>query len=324
VRGIFSSPPSYLLKVRRLKVKPKTRIKTGLEKSIGENSVFYPYFYLLPYALFFLIFWVYPLFDGFYVSLCRYDFAETQKTFIAFKHYISLPFDPLFRASFINTFIFVLETTPLIIGVGLGFALLLNLPFLKGKTVLRVLLISPFMLSIAAVCMTWEWILGSQFGLLNYYFSQLRLPTQTWLLERGWSLFAVVLTTLWWTVGFNTILFLAGLQEIPDVLHEAAKIDGAGRWSNFWYITLPCLRPVLLFIIVMQIIASFKIFGQVFIMTGGGPAESSRVMVQHIYETGFQYYRMGEASAIAWVLFAVIMVFTLAQFKVLSKQTIEY
>lgn len=308
-----------------MEAKTKTRIKKkGLEKFIGENSVTYPYFYLFPYALFFLIFWVYPLFDGFFVSLCRYDFAEAQRTFIAFKHYISLPSDPLFRASLINTFLFVLETTPLIIGVGLAFALLLNLSFLKGKTILRVLFISPFLLSIAAACITWEWILGSQFGLLNYYFSQLGLPTQAWLVERGWSLFAVVLTTLWWTVGFNVILFLAGLQEIPDVLYEAAKIDGAGRWSNFWYITLPCLRPILLFIIVMQIIASFKIFGQVFIMTGGGPADSSRVMVQHIYETGFQYYRMGEASAIAWVLFAIIIVFTLAQFKVLSKQRIEY
>jgi multiple sugar transport system permease protein len=131
---------------------------------------------------------------------------------------------------------------------------------------------------------------------------------------------AVVVTTVWWTSGFNMILFLAGLQDIPEHLYDAAKIDGAGNWGLFRYVTLPGLRATLLFVGVTTIIGSFRVFGQVFVMTNGGPFDSTRTIVQHIYESGFRYFKMGVASSVAWVMFSIVLVFTFIQFRLLKEQ----
>ena len=149
------------------------------------------------------------------------------------------------------------------------------------------------------------------FGLVNHYLDMLGLPQQHWLTQSPWSLVAVALATVWWTTGFNMVIFLAGLQEVPEDLYDAAKVDGAGVWSLFWNITLPCIRATLLFVSATTIIASFRVFGQIYVMTGGGPADASRTIGYHIYITGFQNFRMGSASAIAWVLFLLVAVFTL-------------
>ena len=175
------------------------------------------------------------------------------------------------------------------------------------------------MISVSSVGVLWVWFLNPTFGLINYYFGILGLPEQHWLTQGGWAMVAVVITTVWWTSGWNLILFLAGLQEISESLYEAAKLDGANSWALFRYITLPGLRPTMLFVGVTTIIGSFRVFGQVLVMTNGGPFDSTRTLVQHIYETGFRNFRMGSASAIAWALFLIVMIFTLLQFRLIRE-----
>jgi multiple sugar transport system permease protein len=144
-----------------------------------------------------------------------------------------------------------------------------------------------------------------------------------WLSSPALAMVAVVAATVWWTAGYNMVLFLAGLQDIPLHLYEAARLDGADAWRQFWAITLPLLRPTMLFVVVIQVIASFQIFGQVYVMTGGGPGDGTRTVIQHVYETAFMQQRMGEGSAAAWVLFVLILMFSLVQFRFLSGH-IEY
>jgi multiple sugar transport system permease protein len=172
---------------------------------------------------------------------------------------------------------------------------------------------------VSSVGVLWTWFFNPAFGLLNYYVGMLGLPGQHWLTQAGWAMVAIVITTVWWTSGFNMVLFLAGLQNIPEHLYEAAKIDGAGPIALFRNITLPGLRPTILFVGVITIIGSFRVFGQVLVMTNGGPFDSTRTLVQHIYETGFHFFRMGGASAVAWVLFLIVSVFTLIQFRLVSE-----
>ena len=150
--------------------------------------------------------------------------------------------------------------------------------------------------------------------MLNHYLRSLALPEQNWLSSPVWSMFAIVVTDVWWKAGFRMVIFLAGLSQIDPELYEAARVDGAGGWASFWHITLPGLRASLLFVLVTHLIGSLQIFGLIFIMTGGGPYGSTRVLVQYIYENGFHYYKMGYAAALGYVLMLVILGFTLAQF----------
>jgi len=152
----------------------------------------------------------------------------------------------------------------------------------------------------------------------------LGVPVWSWLADPATAMWAIIATTVWWVAGYYLVIYLAGLQDIPRDLYEAAAIDGAGAWHSFWAITLPLLRPVFLFVFVTHMIGSFQIFGQVFVLTVGGPGDATRTVVQHLYETAFQnFFHFGSASAMAWVLFAVILVFSVLQFRVLRGHT-EY
>ena len=245
-----------------------------------------PYLYLAPFLLFFIVFQIYPIFQGLYVSLTKWDLA-TPPRFIYFANYAGLLKDTLFWTALRNTSLFVLLNAPLAVVVPLGLALLVNEPIL-GRAIFRSAFSTPLMISVATVGVLWQWFYNPAFGLINYYLGLVGLPGQNWLSQTGWAMIAVVITTVWWTSGFNMILFLAGLQDIPEHLYDAAKIDGAGSWGLFRYVTLPGLRATLLFVGVTTIIGSFRVFGQVFVMTNGGPFDSTRTIVQHIYESGFR------------------------------------
>ncbi|GIW03425.1 MAG: hypothetical protein KatS3mg059_0045 [Thermomicrobiales bacterium] len=194
------------------------------------------------------------------------------------------------------------------------------MPPFPGRTVFRSVFTTPLMMSVTTVSLLWVWFLNPTFGIINHYLDLLGLPQQYWLTQKPWSLVAIVLATVWWQTGFNMVLFLAGLQDIPEDLYDAAKVDGAGSWSLFRNITLPCLRTTLLFVTATTIIGSFRVFGQVYVMTNGGPSDGSRTIVFHIYQTGFQNFRMGSAAAVAWVLFFIVAVFTLIQFRLLREK----
>jgi multiple sugar transport system permease protein len=279
----------------------------------SEQGLLYPLLYLAPFLVFFLVFQVYPVFYGVYVSLTAWDLLSEPR-FVGIANYTGLLQDSLFWTSFRNTLLFVVLDAPLAVLVPLGLALLIN-ERMPGLTAFRSAFVTPLMISVSSVGVLWTWFYNPTFGLINYYAQLLGLPGQHWLSEAGLAMVAIVITTVWWTSGFNMVLFLAGLQNIPDHLYDAAKVDGAGTIAIFRNITLPGLRPTLLFVGVTTIINTFRVFGQVLVMTNGGPFDSTRTIVQHIYETGFHFFRMGGAAAIAWVLFLIVMVFTLIQFR---------
>jgi len=278
---------------------------------------FAPLLYLVPFLVFFVIFQIYPIFYGIYVSTTKWDLVTPPK-FVGLANYIALGKDTLFWTALRNTLFFVGLNAPLAVIVPLSLAMLVNNP-IPGRTLFRSAFTTPLMISVSSVGVLWVWFLNPTFGLINYYFGLVGIPGQHWLTQGGWSMVAVVITTVWWTSGWNLVLFLAGLQEIPEQLYDAAKIDGAGHLALFRYITIPGLRNTILFVGVTTIIGSFRVFGQVFVMTQGGPFDSTRTLVQHIYESGFRYFRMGSASAVAWALFLIVLIFTIIQFRLVRE-----
>jgi len=280
------------------------------------------YLMLAPYVVAFFVFMVAPSVYGLYLSFTDYRLGAVRVHWIGWENFSYVLTDPQFQTSAKNTVIFVLESTPVLIALPLLLAVALNrgMPlrdFLRGAFFL------PFTLSVSVVSICWWWLLDANFGPVYFYLKQWGVHPPAWVANAGLAMAAVVLATVWWTSGYNMVLFLAGLQGIPLHLYEAARMDGAGGWRQFWAITLPLLRPTMLFVVVIQVIASFQIFGQVYVMTGGGPGDSTRTVIQHVYETAFVQQRMAEGSAAAWILFVIILIFSLAQFKFLSGHT-EY
>jgi multiple sugar transport system permease protein len=228
-------------------------------------------------------------------------------------------FDAVFWRSFRNTLLFVVLSTPLTVAVGLGLALLLG-GTSRLANVFRAVFFCSYVFPVAVVTLMWGFLLNPQQGLIGAAFQAVGLEPIAFLTSPTLALPAIVVTTMWWTVGFNMVLFIAGMQDIEPDLYEAAELDGAGWWARFQHITVPGLKRTFLLVTVLQVIASFQIFGQVYIMTRGGPAGSTRVLVQHIYETGFRDFDLGYASAISVFLFVVMLVVSVLQFRLLGEE----
>jgi multiple sugar transport system permease protein len=223
-------------------------------------------------------------------------------------------YDSQFWGSFGNTVLFVLMSTPAIVGLGLALAVALNRPG-RMVGVIRTMFFAPYVLSVAVLTLIWAFLLSPSLGLIGSAWETVGLEPINWLNSSTWAMPAIVVTTLWWTVGFNLVLFLAGLQDIDRSQYEAAELDGAGSWAQFRYITIPGLRRTTLLVVTLQIIASFQIFGQVFIMTRGGPNGATRVSIQHIFESGFRDFELGYASAMSLFLFVVMVTISFLQFR---------
>lgn len=223
--------------------------------------------------------------------------------------------DAIFWKSLSNTFEFVLLSTPLIVVLGLVLAMLLN-GAASYLAFFRTLFFAPYIFSVSVVTLIWGFLLNPQRGILAAFLGFFGVEPIPWLTDPHLAMPAIVLTTMWWTVGFNMVLFLAGLQDIEPSLYEAAELDGAGPWAKIRYITLPGLRRTLLLVTVLQVIASFQIFGQVYIMTRGGPGGATRVLIQHIYESGFRDFQLGYASAMSIFLFVIMFVVSYLQFQI--------
>jgi len=276
-----------------------------------------PYLFILPHLLFFIIFIGYPFFNGIYISLLQYNFLRPNLTeFVGLANYVNLftPGTPQYQGFWNglgNTIEFVLYSVPPLVVLPLLLALLLNIN-IPGRNIFRMIYFAPWALSGAIVALLWWWIFQSQGGLINYYMSSFGLTAPRWLSTMPWAWVAIVICTVWWTIGFNMVIFLAALQDIPGQVYEAASIDGATGLQSLFRITLPLLRPVMIFIITTTIIASFNLFIQPFIMTNGGPAQASGgggtepVMVR-IYNEGFVRNRQGDAAAMS-VIVATIMI----------------
>jgi multiple sugar transport system permease protein len=296
-------------------------VGTGMPAARRRDEVA-AYLLLAPYLLMFVLFMVYPSLHGLYLSFTDARLGRLTANWVGLENFEYVLTDPLFHTVALNTLVFVLESTPLLIVLPLALAVALNRS-LPLRAFLRGAFFVPFTLSVSVISITWWWLLDNNFGLLNYYLRAAGFTPPAWLNSPGWAMVAVVLATVWWTAGYNLVLFLAGLQNIPRSVYEAARIDGANAWREFWSITLPLLRPTMLLVLIIQIIASFQVFGQVFVMTQGGPGDATRTVIQYVYESAFVGQRMGEGSAAAWVLFVVILIFSLIQFKFFSGHT-EY
>ena len=276
-----------------------------------------PYLFLAPGLLLFAVFRFYPLLEGLWLSFTNARLGRPAYQWVGLANYARLLDDTRFHASLWNTAVYTVASTLPILALPLVLAVALN----RGvamRTVLRSAFFFPFTLSVVTVGLTWLWLLDPVVGPFNYYVKALGLPAHSFLADPATAMAAIILTTVWWVTGYYLVIYLAGLQDIPRELYEAAALDGATGWKSFWAITLPLLKPVLLFVFVTHIIGSFQIFGQVFVLTQGGPGDATRTVVQHLYETAFQnFFQFGAASAMAWVLFALIAAFSLVQFRLL-------
>jgi len=292
-------------------------VPAGNRRSVVRRVGPTPYLFLLPALLLFLLFRVYPLINGLWLSFTNARLGRAAYSFVGLSNYERLLEDSRFQVSLVNTAFYTVASTLPILALPLLLAVVLN----RGvalKTLLRGAFFFPFTLSVVTVGLTWLWLLDPVVGPFNYYLKQMGIPVRSLLADPQTAMWGIILTSVWWVTGYYLVIYLAGLQDIPRHLYEAAAIDGASVWRSFWSITMPLLRPVFLFVFVIHIIGSFQIFGQVFVMTQGGPGDATRTVVQHLYEEGFQsLFRFGYASAMAWVLFAVILVFSVIQFRIL-------
>lgn len=273
------------------------------------------YLFFAPFGLFYIIFLIYPIFQALILGFYKWDIFGAA-TFSSLDNFEKMFADGRFWASLWHTVYFTILTVPplVILGFSIGLLLYSRIYFRKG---FRMLTLLPFVLSISVVCTTWAFLFQPEFGFFNQALQFLGIPSISWLGTAKYAMPSIAMTTIWWTVGFNVILYLAGLQQISPTFYEAAIIDGAGPLQRLWHITVPLLRRTHALVIVLQIIASLKIFGQVYIMTNGGPHGSTRVLVQYIYENAFRYFKMGYAQAMAVVLFFLMFVISVIQFKLI-------
>ena len=278
-------------------------------------------FFLLPSLSGLLIFTFIPIFASLGLTLFEWDLL-TPPQFVGLDNFKKLFGDPTFWESLTHTLFFIAGYIPLVMVIALGMALLLNRK-LRGVTIFRTAFFIPVVSAWVAVALIWQWLLNPQYGLFNYLLSFVGIKGPAWLFDPHWAMPAIVLTSVWKDIGFVMVMYLAGLQGIPNEYSEAASIDGASSRQRFRYITLPLLAPTTFFALTISLINSFQVFDQVWIMTGGGPAGATTVLVEQIVKNAFSYSNMGYAAAISWVLFAIVFSVTLFQTR-FQKRWVSY
>ena len=271
-------------------------------------------------ALFLIgIFFFLPVAAAMLLSLTDFDLygiADPLNTrFVGFRNYSRLLQTPDFWLALRNTFYFAFVGGPLTISVALGAALLLSSKLVRFKGLFRTIYFTPFVTTLVAVAIVWRYLYHTRYGFFNYGLSKLGIEPIDWLGDPNWAMPAIILMAVWKSFGYNMLIFIAGLQAIPEELYDAAAIDGAGPFRRFFNVTLPMLAPTLVFVTVITMIGYFQLFAEPYVMTQGGPLRSTTSVVLLMYEEGFRWWRMGYAAAIAFVLFIVILLATLLQFR---------
>ncbi|HEX3158456.1 MAG TPA: sugar ABC transporter permease [Gemmatimonadaceae bacterium] len=265
------------------------------------------------------IFFFLPVAAALLLSFTDFDLyavADPANTrLVGFQNYARLLRTPIFWTALQNTFYFALVGGPLTIAASLGAALLLNARLVRFRGVFRTIYFAPFITTLVAVAIVWRYLYHPRYGFINYALGGLGIAPVDWLGDPRWAMPAIILLAVWKNFGYNMLIFIAGLQSIPEELYEAAAIDGAGPVRRFWHVTLPMLAPTLLFVAVITMIGYFQLFSEPYVMTQGGPLRSTTSLVLLMYEEGFRWWRMGYAASIAFVLFVLILAATLVQFR---------
>jgi multiple sugar transport system permease protein len=277
--------------------------------------------FLAPSLIPLVLFLVVPMLASIGLSFASWDLL-THPRWVGLENYRGLAHDGEFHAALLHTFYFVAGYLPLVFGGGLLLALALH-QRLKGIAWLRTLYFLPVVTSWVVVALVWKWLLNPQYGIVNRLLGFVGVQGPGWWLDPHWALPSIILASAWKDIGFTMVIFLAGLQSIPEEYYEAASLDGAGRWSRFRNITFPLLSPASFFVVVISLINNVQVFDQVWVMTQGGPAGSTSVVVQQIVQNAFSFGRMGYAAAMSWVLFAIILVVTAVQLR-LQKRWVVY
>ena len=284
------------------------------------------YLFIAPAVVLFVIFTFVPLFASLYLSFTEYNVVHTP-AWVGLRNFTTILFhDPRFWKAFRNTVLYVIGVVPTGITISLLLAAALE-ELTRGKQLFKVLYFIPTVTSVVAIAAVWKWLFaGDKFGLINYGLIRLGFKPIDWLLSPTWVLPAIMIMSIWAGLGYNLVFFSAGISTIPQALYEAAKVDGANWWQRFWNVTVPMLRPTLVFVIVMAVIGSFQVFDQAYIMTAGtgegvgGVLDSGLTLVSYLYDQGFVKFHMGYASAIAYLMFGCVVSLTLGNLRMLRSR----
>ncbi len=278
-----------------------------------------PYTMVAPAMLIFCMFFIYPIFYMMYLSLFEWNFISPDKTFVGLQNFIDLFRDDEFLQVLKNSFIYTFLTVSLTIGISLLLALWLNRSGFMYSLV-QGAIFSPHIISLVSISLLWSWLMDPEYGLLNWVIGLFGFEKLQWLNHPDTALLSLVLVAVWKGVGFNTLVFIAGLQNIPKDIYEAAALDRTKPWTFFFKILLPMLSPTIFFLVIIGMINSFQVFETIYIMTQGGPVNSTNTLVYYIYQYGFEFFKIGYASAAGVILLVILGVLTILYFRLLSKR----
>jgi len=285
------------------------------------------WFFIAPALVLLAVFFVLPATFGLALSLTDWDIYAVgnprNARFVGLANFKTLLFDALFWRALLNTGYFVVVGGTLSVALSLVTALALHAWWLKGKGLFRTVFFAPVVLTVVAVAIVFRNLYGFDFGLMNRFLKLLGLAPIFWLGDPKWAMPAIILMAVWKNFGYNMVIFLAGLTTIPETLYEAARLDGASSWQQFRYVTLPGLRPTMLFVVTTTLIGYFQLFAEPYVMTnGGGPMNATLSLVLYMYKEGFRWWNMGYAAAVAVVLFAILLGITALSRKLLSREEV--
>jgi multiple sugar transport system permease protein len=269
--------------------------------------------FLLPALIPLVAFRLFPMVASFAVSLTEWNLLRPP-VWVGIGNYVEVLSDPKFHKALGNTVYYMVGYLPLVLIGAISIAVLLNSK-LKGSTFFRGIYFLPVVTSWVVVALLWKWLLSPEGGIVNYLLSLVNIDGPGWWTDPAWAMPSIIIASVWKDLGFNMLILLAGLQAIPEHLYEAATIDGASRWQKLRSITLPLLTPSILFAMILAMIGAFQVFDQVWVMTEGGPAGATTVVMEQVVKNAFKYGLMGEASAMSWILFAIILAFTVFQLR---------
>ncbi len=312
---------SKMTVIAKLKPKPSTWNLREVWRQARKNWT--AYMFLVPGILHFFVFTLFAVLFAFYISFHKWNILEPDKPFVGLDNYARLFSDEYFHQAVGNTFLFVIGV-PLTMATALFVALLLN-NNIRGRGIFRTLFYIPVITPLVVTSIIWKWVYQGDYGLLNYYLLKFGIIKEKllWLADPNLALPALIIMGIWAGTGGQMVIYLAGMQSIPEEMYDAAKVDGANGFQRLLYVTIPLLAPTTFFLFITSIIGTFQIFTQIYIMTSGGPLRRTTTIGYYLYQKAFQHLDMGYATAMAFALFAMIFVFTLLQMK-FTRGDIEY